>query len=211
MVSGAGLRNFHLIGDNESGFSAPAVVKWLKTQGADFKAVALQKSQYPDWMPIANAATKNEAQHRKLGIVDRVCRTIRDIAFQKHYEPIWPDDMKEITREYNAAPHKTLSELLGFDVSPNMAQANTDLQDELREKINQKQNKILHSPGFLLEAGKRVKVFNWRRDDSGNKRRNQVLPGTWEVEQNAPFLQVRNTDNDTTLRVARSLVAPIKK
>jgi hypothetical protein len=46
--------------------------------------------------------------------------------------------MKYITREYNAAPHRTLSELMEFDVSPNMAQANSAMQEELREKINQK-------------------------------------------------------------------------
>jgi hypothetical protein len=40
----------------------------------------------------------------------------------------------------------------------------------------------LHTPGFLLEAGKRVKVFNSRQNPTdGNKRRNQVLPGNWEV------------------------------
>jgi hypothetical protein len=87
--------------------------------------------------------------------------------------------MKYITKEYNDAPHKTLSELMGFNVSPNMAQASTALQEELRDKICRKQNKILHTPGFLLEAGKRVKVFNY--EDAKQKRRNQVLPGNWEV------------------------------
>jgi 2-iminoacetate synthase ThiH len=87
---------------------------------------------------MANGAVKNEAQHRKLGIVDRVIRTIRDIAFAQHWETISPAEMKYITREYNNAPHKTLSELMGFDISPNMAEGNTALQDELREKIKAK-------------------------------------------------------------------------
>jgi hypothetical protein len=179
MLSGSGLQNFHLIGDAEAGFSSPVVGAWLRQHGSDFTAVARQQSKYPNWMTQANAAAKSSAEHRKLAIVDRVIRTIRDIAFAQHWETISPAEMKYITREYNAAPHKTLSELMGFDVSPNMAQANTDLQAELREKINGKQNKILHTPGFLLEAGKRVKVFNYQ--DPIQKRRNAVLPGNWEV------------------------------
>jgi hypothetical protein len=39
-------------------------------------------------MPIANSKTKNEPHHRKLGTIDRVIRTIRDIAFAQHWEII---------------------------------------------------------------------------------------------------------------------------
>jgi uncharacterized protein (DUF2249 family) len=35
-------------------------------------------------------------------------------------------------------------------------------------------------PGFLLEAGQRVKVFNPHDPEALSKRRNQVLPGNWE-------------------------------
>jgi hypothetical protein len=59
MLDGSGLRNFHLIGDTEHSFQAPAVKRHLAQKyGADFTAVALQKSQYPDFMPIANEAVK---------------------------------------------------------------------------------------------------------------------------------------------------------
>jgi hypothetical protein len=137
MLDGSGLRNFHLIGDDEKAFtSAQTKAHLTQNYGADFTVVAPQrKPQYPDWMPMANEAMEkkaNEVEHRKLGIVDRVIRTIRDIAFAQHWETISPAEMKYITREYNGAPHKTLSELMGFDVSPNMAQANADLQAELR-------------------------------------------------------------------------------
>jgi hypothetical protein len=95
--------------------------------GADFTAVARQKTEYPDWATRANSKTKEEPQHRKLGIIDRVTRTIRDIAFANHWETISPTEMQWIVNAYNQAPHKTLSELMGFDVSPNIAQNDKEL------------------------------------------------------------------------------------
>jgi hypothetical protein len=51
------------------------------TYGADFTPVARQRSVYPEWAPRANSKARDDPQHRKLGIIDRVTRTIRDIAF----------------------------------------------------------------------------------------------------------------------------------
>jgi hypothetical protein len=113
-------------------------------------------------MTYANSKTTEEPEHRKLGTIDRVIRTIRDIAFRNGIETISPDQMKEIVTTYNSEPHKTLSQLMGFDVSPNLAWSNKNLQEELREKIEDSQNKVLRRPGFLLEAGQKVKVFNPR-------------------------------------------------
>jgi hypothetical protein len=42
---------------------------------------------------------------------------------------------------------------MGFDLSPNLAWGNKNLQEELRDKIEDEQNKVLRRPGFLLEAG----------------------------------------------------------
>jgi hypothetical protein len=82
MLDGSGLRNFHLIGDDEGAFNAPATKKHLAERyGADFTAVPRQKSIYPDWMPRANETAAESSEHRKLAIADRVIRTIRDIAF----------------------------------------------------------------------------------------------------------------------------------
>jgi hypothetical protein len=81
MLNGSGLRNFHLIGDAEPGFSSAVVGAWLRQHGADFKAVARQQSVFPDWMGQANSKAQSAPDHRKLAIADRVIRTIRDIAF----------------------------------------------------------------------------------------------------------------------------------
>jgi hypothetical protein len=153
ILNGAGLRNFHLIGDSEPSFMAPEVRDWLRTQGADFTPVARQKSIYPDFMTYANSHTREDPEHRKLGTIDRAIRTIRDIAFRNNIETISPDQMKEIVSTYNEDPHKTLSQLMGFDLSPNLAWGNKNLQEELRDKIEDSQNKVLRRPGFLLEAG----------------------------------------------------------
>jgi hypothetical protein len=123
MLDGSGLRNFHLIGDADPTFLAIPVQKHLRERwGASFTPVERQQSQFPEWATQENAQTKSEPQHRKLGIIDRVTRTIRDIAFQQHWETISPAEMKWIVNEYNNAPHKTLTELCGFDVSPKIAQ-----------------------------------------------------------------------------------------
>jgi hypothetical protein len=102
IFNGSGLSNFHLIGDSEAAFMAPEVRSWLRGKGADFTAVARQKSVYPDWMAQANSRVKEEPEHRKLGTIDRVIRTLRDMAFAQHWELITPPRMKYLVSEYNS-------------------------------------------------------------------------------------------------------------
>jgi hypothetical protein len=103
--------------------------------GANFRAVARQKSEFPEWAIRANSKVEEEPQHRKLGIIDRVTRNIRDIAFANHWETISPAEMQWIVKAYNQAPHRTLSDLMDFDVSPDIAQNDKALQDALTEAI----------------------------------------------------------------------------
>jgi hypothetical protein len=122
---------------------------------------------------------KSSPNHTSLSIIDRVVRTIRDMAYRMGVEDIVPDAMKRIVMFYNTAPHKTLSKIMGFEVSPNMAEQDTDLEIEIIRRILMKNQEVKNQNGFVLEAGSKVYVYNPR--DTMNKRRSSVKPYVGEV------------------------------
>ena len=55
--------------------------------------------------------------HSSLGLGGRLIQTIRDKIFNTELE-MTPLATKEMIKQYNNAPHTTLSKYIGFDVSP---------------------------------------------------------------------------------------------
>ena len=80
---------------------------------------------------------KTEPMHTSLAIIDRVTRTICDIAFNLKIGIIRLQAMKKIVDLYNNAPHKTLSKYAGFAVTPTMVQNDEKLESYIVRKIMQ--------------------------------------------------------------------------
>jgi hypothetical protein len=99
---------------------------------------------------------------------------MRDMSYQMGYENIIPDVMKRIVQFYNTAPHKRLSKIMGFEVSPNMAEQDSDLEREIIRRIQIKNEEIRNQHGFVLRIGTKVYVHNPR--DTLGKRRSSVKP-----------------------------------
>jgi hypothetical protein len=96
------------------------------------------------------------------------------MAFQMGVENIIPDVMRRIVQFYNCAEHSTLSKIMGFDVSPNMAEQDSQLEREIIRRI-QAQNQLVRSQiGFVIPIGSKVYVFNPK--DTLGKRRTSVKP-----------------------------------
>ena len=57
---------------------------------------------------------KKDPMHSSLGIIDRVIRTLRDMAYNIKADVITPEIMEELVSQYNNAPHKTLLKLAGY-------------------------------------------------------------------------------------------------
>ena len=115
----------HLTGDGEKAFDSQLSKSFYQKNGITFHPVTR--------MMIEGKKTKTGNQgtdplHSSLGLVDRCIRTIRDMIFNAELQ-ITPLAIKEMVRQYNNAPHTTLSKYIGFDVSPLMVQ-----QDKNKEE-----------------------------------------------------------------------------
>ena len=80
-----------------------------------------------------------------------------------------PLAIKEMVRQYNNAPHSTLSKWIGFDVSPLMVQKDKNKEEYIVMKINKANVATKLKFGFDLSIGSRVKVFN-EKDTLGKRR-----------------------------------------
>jgi hypothetical protein len=75
--------------------------------------------------------------HNRLSIINRVIRTLRDYAYKayKTTKDITPERLSQIVEHYNNYPHKTLSRLIGFNVSPRMVLFDLELEAFIAKKL----------------------------------------------------------------------------
>ena len=107
--------------------------------------------------------------HTSTALIDRLCRTIRDIAFNMGYDAIDNQAMNKIIQIYNSAPHKTLTKILNgkykfkYGISPN------DMNDELETAFVEqclKYNALIKSQDdYYLKPGDKVRIYNKNLSD----------------------------------------------
>ena len=161
----------HLYGDNEPAFVSHEARKHYGDNSIVWHDVP--RMTVTDYDTI----TKSEPQHTSLGIIDRVIRTIRDIAWNMNEKAITPTIMKSIVEQYNNAPHNTLSHYAGFPVTPTMVLSDAVLEEYITREIMKENYNITRSS--LLRIGDRVKVYNI--SDPMIKRRTMIVPGEHRV------------------------------
>ena len=200
----------HLIGDGEKAFDSRNAHRFYDANHIDFSPVPRQPSTlYPEFVKN-KFANKTDPLHSALGIIDRVIRTIRDMAYNMKIDPnhITPNIMIEIVNQYNNSPHIGLSQYAGFDVSPSIVQNDNELESYIVRKICQCNYEIVNSPGYQLRKGDKVKVYNEK--DSMSKRREVIQPGEFVVDNVIKGLcSVRNTKNNKTQLVPRYKLARV--
>ena len=143
-----------------------------------------------------------------LGIIDRVTRTIRDIAYNMKVGVILPNVMEKIVEYYNNAPHKGLSKWAGFSVTPQMVMNDKRLEEYIVRKIVQANHEIMNRLGFQLKEGTEVKVYNEK--DSLTKRRSVIQPGKFIVQGfNRGLYRVKNINDGSIQLVPRFKLNPL--
>ena len=88
--------------------------------------------------------------------------------------------MDYIVNLYNNAPYNTLTKYASQEVSPNEVDNNKELDEFIVRRIQQDNFNIITSPGYKLNEGMKVKVYNKR--GAINKRRSELEPGKWKVK-----------------------------
>lgn len=121
----------------------------------------------------------SRGNHGALSILDRLCRTIRRMNYNlDNSTDIPPNIMERLIQEYNNSTHKTLSDIVGYPISPNKVDENKRIEDEivfnrirdnLKIKLKNDYNIIGQNCRCLNESGKFDKV------------KNKLLPGIWKI------------------------------
>ena len=177
-----GMKVRYLKGDGEKAFNSDESQQFYDEHDIEFKPVERQiKGAYPDFMKYEQLAGKGTTPlHSSLGIIDRVIRTLRDMAYNMKIGLITPNVMEELVFQYNHAPHTSLSKYAGFPVSPQQAQNDHELEGYIVRRICQENYNIKNSPGFILQNETKVKVYN--QTDGMMKRRSKIQPGVHTIK-----------------------------
>ena len=171
----------YIQGDGEKAFASKLALAFYISRGIQFKAVPrMQLNVYPDFMPKPHKdKIKTDPMHGSLGILDRVVRTLRDMAYNMKVGIITPGIMEDLVNQYNNAPHTTLSKYAGFEVSPQMVQDDEELENYIIRQIMKENDDIMNRHGFMLKNGSKVKIYNEK--DSMSKRRSVIQPGNHHI------------------------------
>ena len=155
----------HLTGDGEGAFNSRMALKYYRNHNIKFHPVPRVHIQ---------GTNKTQPLHSSLGIIDRFIRTIRDMLFIAGYYTT-PPAIDEMLRQYNNAPHATLSKYLGFPASPLMVQNDPDKEEYIAWRIQRDNLATQYKDDFDLPIGSKIKVFNEK--DILGKRRRIARPG----------------------------------
>ena len=160
-----------LIADGEKGFQGPQF-ETLFLKAYNVKFIPVNKVEiYPHYR-LPN--------HDKLGVINRVMRTIRDMAYVAGIpDPIPENAMQHLVNTYNNAPHSFLSKYYGEEISP----SRVDEQKKLKiwRRVQQHNYNVSKRKGFYIKPGSTVAVYN-DDDPLKHKRRMQVRPVSYTVK-----------------------------
>ena len=172
-----GMKVKHLRGDGEKAFNSNIAKAAYIDLKIDFKTVERLEIGTKAPFEYVNKKAKTDPMHGSLGLIDRLIRTLRDMAYNLKIGIIQPQDMKKILWNYNNAPHKFLSKMLGFDCSPEMV--DDKMEEFIVQKIIKMNYNVINTNHYRLGKNEEVEVYNER--DSLQKRRTITRPGTYKV------------------------------
>jgi hypothetical protein len=169
----------------------------LGRYGITFTPVLSQKeSDVPSFM--VQRPYKKISNHTSLAVIDRMVRTLRDMAYYKKVREITPPVMNKLLRYYNSAPHRGLSKIMGFDVKPLDVENDNELEQEIIRRLIAINHEIKDRNGFVLPVGATVEVYN--ANTVMDKRRSAVRAVPWVVDGfTGGFYKLKNNNGDEIL------------
>jgi hypothetical protein len=195
-------RQVFIIGDGERAFAARDNMKWYTKNGIAFKPVRRIPGEKTRGFNPTSAPN-----HTSLSIIDRAIRSIRDIGFRAGIKYA-PAGMNQILSIYNRAPNDTLTKIMRFMVSPEIAENDLALEFELIRRFTAQNIAISQQPGFILPLGSHVVMYNPIAPMT--KRRAQVLPHIYEVVGYRGLLyEIKADGMKNTIIVSRRAIKPL--
>ena len=176
--------------DNESAVKSKQFQTMLRNNGIKF-------------VPVV------EGSHTSLSLIDRLCRTIRDISYNMGIKILTQKDIDKVLNVYNNMYHSSLSKMLGKKITPNEVNDHPELEQQI---INycidyNKQLKVLH-PEIELQVGQICKVY--QPFDKFKKRRRLLKKDYYKiVNKTGNIYTVQNTRNNKKIDVPRYFIYDI--
>ena len=176
--------------DNESSVKSKQFQTMLRNNGIKF-------------VPVV------EGSHTSLSLIDRLCRTIRDISYNMGIKILTQNDINKVLNVYNNMYHSSLSKILGKKITPNEVNDNPELEQQI---INycidyNKQLKVLH-PEIELQVGQICKVY--QPFDKFKKRRKLLKKDYYKiVNKTGNIYTVQNVRNNKKIDVPRYFIYDI--
>ena len=173
--------------DNESAVKSKQFQTMLRNNGIKF-------------VPVV------EGSHTSLSLIDRLCRTIRDISYNMGIKILNQDSINKVLNVYNNMYHSSLSKMLGKKITPNEVNNSPELEQQI---INycidyNKQLKVLH-PEIELQIGQICKVY--QPFDKFKKRRRLLKKDYYKiVNKTGNIYTVQNTRNNKKIDVPRYFI-----
>ena len=173
--------------DNESAVKSKQFQTMLRNNGIKF-------------IPVV------EGSHTSLSLIDRLCRTIRDISYNMGIKILTQNDINKVLNVYNNMYHSSLSKMLNKKITPNEVNDNPELEQQI---INycidyNKQLKVLH-PEIELQVGQICKVY--QPFDKFKKRRRLLKKDYYKiVNKTGNIYTVQNVRNNKKIDVPRYFI-----
>lgn len=150
-----------------------------------------------------------EGSHTSLSLIDRLCRTIRDISYNTKTKILTQNDINKVLNVYNNMYHSSLSKMTNKKITPNEVNENPELEQQI---INycidyNKQLKVLH-PEIELQVGQICKVY--QPFDKFKKRRRLLKKDYYKiVNKTGNIYTVQNVRNNKKIDVPRYFIYDI--
>ena len=177
-----------LIMDNESAFNSDSFRRFLQRNNITFTYVPKYNVG-----KIIETQTASRSTHTT-SLIDRLCRTLRQMNNNLgNRNEINPPLMNYLIDEYNNSVHRTLSKILGRQVTPNEVDGNVQLETELVKRIRLENFRMEGS--LFYPVGDKVRVYN--DADNMDKVKPKLLPGTWQFVERVNGLYKLKQGNNT--------------
>jgi hypothetical protein len=198
---GGSVLKLHIRGDGETGFAGKVAQQFYKNRGIEFVAARRLPADR-----VAGFSSKSQLNHTSLAVLDRVVRSIRDIAFRGKIL-LTPQGIARVAEMYNTVPNIGLSKIAGFDVSPQLAFSDEALELAIARQVQTANAEIMSRSGFMLPIGSKVVLYN--SVDGLNKRRAQVRPRLYEVVGHHGALhEIKGEGQPNSFLVSRCQIRP---
>lgn len=144
--------------------------------------------------------------HTSLGLIDRLCRTIRDISYNTRTKILNQKDIDKILNIYNNMYHSSLSKMIGKKITPNEVTKDPKLEQQIINYCMDYNNqlKVLY-PEAVLSIGQICKIY--QPFDKFKKRRRLLKKDYFKIiNKIGNIYTVQNMKNGKKIDVPRYFI-----